>query len=171
MLQVEEFYQVLLWAERIAPECDPSDVHSVKSSLESLLLETADLIAEELDLVFLSEIRSYRNIEDPRIIEAMLYHFVAECPDRDYYRFWDELGRTKVLNAPVETPSEFCQWLLAEHGTLIDGIACARCLKPIPYDDACLLGDVHGERYLHSACADECEEEGRQQLRAKLGSS
>jgi hypothetical protein len=164
VLQIEEFYQVLLWAERIAPECDPSDVSSVRVSLETLLSDAADLVAKELDLALLSEIRSYRNIEDPRIVEAMLHHFVEECPDREYCRLWEELGIAKVLNAPAETAGEFAEWLMSEHRALIDGIACVRCFNPIPYDYACLLGDAEGERYFHDACADAYMEESRQQL-------
>src|ERR1035438_3880841 len=101
MLQVEEFYQVLLWAERIAPESDPSDPRSLLGSLRYLLLETADQIAKELDPKAPSDIRSYRNIEDCRIVEAMLYHLVEQSKDREHDglpRFWAELGRTNVLN-------------------------------------------------------------------------
>jgi len=174
MLRVEEFYQVLLWAERIAPESDPSDPRSLLGSLKDLLLETADQIAKELDPRAPSEIRSYRNIEDCRIVEAMLYHLVEQSTDREHEglpRFWVELGMTNVLNAPVGTPSEFSQWLMAEHRALIDGIACARCSKPVPYDDG-IFAENNSEgrpRYMHGDCYEAFFEERQQELKVKLG--
>jgi hypothetical protein len=143
----------------------PDDVEPwVRSSYESILGNAADMIVKELDPKTMQDVRDYEwaagmnAYDDRRLGERMVGYLLEKGhddeadPNLSLFDYLEEIGAYEALEAPIETPAELVEWLIAKHREKFDGAPCAACGKPLPYDDRYSVSDHNGRRHFHPKC-------------------